>query len=65
MSASNRMASASRRAFLQAAAGLAVSVCRAEPAPPRPEKIIDTHTHFFDPSRPEGVPWPPKNDELL
>mgnify|MGYP001814765854 CR=1 FL=1 len=27
--------------------------------------IIDTHTHFYDPARPEGVPWPPKDNELL
>lgn len=27
--------------------------------------IIDTHTHFYDPSRPQGVPWPPPKDELL
>lgn len=27
--------------------------------------IIDTHTHIYDPSRPEGVPWPPEDDELL
>ena len=27
--------------------------------------IIDTHTHFYDPSRPEGVPWPSANDEVL
>ena len=27
--------------------------------------IIDTHTHFYDPTRPEGVPWPNPNDELL
>ncbi len=27
--------------------------------------IIDTHTHFYDPSRPQGVPWPPKNDPVL
>lgn len=26
---------------------------------------IDTHTHFYDPTRPEGVPWPPKADALL
>lgn len=27
--------------------------------------IIDTHTHFYDPSRPQGVPWPsPKEDWL-
>ena len=27
--------------------------------------IIDTHTHFYDPTRPEGVPWPPADNELL
>lgn len=27
--------------------------------------IIDTHTHFYNPSRPEGVPWPNPNDEIL
>ncbi|MEZ6089279.1 MAG: amidohydrolase family protein [Pirellulaceae bacterium] len=26
--------------------------------------IIDCHTHFYDPSRAEGVPWPPKNSGL-
>lgn len=27
--------------------------------------IIDTHTHFYDPSRPQGVPWPPADSALL
>ncbi len=27
--------------------------------------IVDTHTHFYDPSRPQGVPWPDKNDKVL
>lgn len=27
--------------------------------------IIDTHTHFYDPTRPEGVPWPPADNKLL
>jgi len=27
--------------------------------------IIDTHTHFYDPSRPQGVPWPGPDNELL
>ena len=27
--------------------------------------IIDTHTHFYDPTRPQGVPWPSKENELL
>lgn len=27
--------------------------------------IVDTHTHFYDPSRPQGVPWPGKDDAAL
>jgi L-fuconolactonase len=27
--------------------------------------VIDAHTHFYDPMRPEGVPWPPRKDKLL
>jgi L-fuconolactonase len=27
--------------------------------------VIDTHTHFYDPSRPEGVPWPPREQSRL
>ena len=27
--------------------------------------IIDTHTHFYDPARPEGIPWPGADEELL
>lgn len=27
--------------------------------------IIDTHTHFYDPTRPQGVPFPPADNELL
>ncbi len=27
--------------------------------------IIDTHTHFYDPTRPAGVPWPDPNDDVL
>ena len=27
--------------------------------------MIDTHTHFYDPSRPGGVPWPPADDKVL
>ncbi len=27
-------------------------------------QIIDCHTHFYDPSRPEGVPWPPEDSFL-
>lgn len=27
--------------------------------------IIDTHIHLFDTARPQGVPWPDKNDPIL
>lgn len=27
--------------------------------------ILDTHTHFYDPSRPQGVPWPPASEAWL
>jgi predicted TIM-barrel fold metal-dependent hydrolase len=26
---------------------------------------IDTHTHFYDPNRPQGVPWPSRDDPFL
>jgi len=27
--------------------------------------IVDTHTHFYDPRRPQGIPWPKPTDKLL
>jgi predicted TIM-barrel fold metal-dependent hydrolase len=27
--------------------------------------IVDTHIHLFDTTRPQGVPWPDKNDAVL
>jgi L-fuconolactonase len=30
-----------------------------------PPSIIDTHVHFYDPARPQGVPWPARNDAFL
>jgi len=53
---------------LSAAAGAALAspqrhLHAAEPALPIP--AIDTHTHFYDPTRPEGVPWPGKDSPLL
>ncbi len=50
-----------RREFL---AGLALAPALVAEATDQPQ-IIDTHTHFYDPTRPEGVPWPGKNDKLL
>lgn len=27
--------------------------------------IIDTHIHLYDPTRPQGIPWPDPDDEVL
>ena len=27
--------------------------------------VIDTHIHLYDTSRADGVPWPPKDDQVL
>ncbi len=67
----------SRRAFLttaaRAAAGATIAVwaptarsAASENATPDDRfAVIDTHSHFYDPSRPQGVPWPPRDDKLL
>lgn len=64
-----------RRGFLKSAAGataagvLGPSICRSislNAADKLPASaIIDTHTHFYDPTRPQGVPWPGKDDKTL
>jgi L-fuconolactonase len=66
-----------RRCFLAATvrtvAGVALtgwgSAVRAATNQPAAEAggftLIDTHTHFYDPTRAQGVPWPPRNDKLL
>lgn len=57
-----------RREFLAvtgaAATALAVPSPSLAAADAEPLTIIDTHTHFYDPTRPEGVPWPAKGTSL-
>ena len=60
----------SRRQFLTNAALTSVAMASGavSGAPAKatgPKRIIDTHTHFYDPTRIGGVPWPPKNDPIL
>ena len=56
----------SRRGFLSAASVTTAAVITGCALPAStPAGVIDTHTHFYDPTRPQGVPWPPKNDALL
>src|SRR5262245_27953453 len=49
------------------ATGAAAALSTAWPAYGEESKppIIDCHTHFYDPSRPGGVPWPGKDDKVL
>jgi len=56
--------SSTRRQFL-AATTLASAAACAAPRAAASLTIIDTHTHFYDPTRPGGVPWPGKGDALL
>lgn len=49
-----------RRSFLAAAVTATAALAPAATATP----IIDTHIHLFDPRRPQGVPWPPKDDKV-
>lgn len=52
----------SRREFLLGSLGMlgSATLFAAEPL-----QIVDTHTHFYDPERPQGVPWPGKDDKSL
>lgn len=52
-----------RRRFLQTTAASALFPEIAHAAPPA-TRIIDTHTHFYDPTRPGGVPWPKAGSKL-
>src|SRR5579863_9726720 len=45
---------------MAAGAAFPVATARAASIP-----IIDTHIHLFDPRRPQGVPWPEKENAVL
>lgn len=54
-----------RRSFLSAAAcGTVANAFDVFAGPPANIPIIDTHIHLFDISRPQGVPWPPKDSPI-
>ena len=48
-----------RRSFL-ACAGVAAPLFSSTKG-----RVIDTHIHLFDPTRPQGVPWPPPTARLI
>lgn len=58
--------SLTRRNFLQQTTKLAaVAALPNLPADGALVPAIDTHTHFYDPTRPQGVPWPRPSEKLL
>lgn len=52
--------SVDRRTFIGIAAATALRGAKPASIP-----IIDTHIHLFDPTRPQGVPWPEKSNTVL
>lgn len=56
-----------RRKFLALSAGASLGAgLQAASAAQNPTiPIIDTHIHLFDTNRPQGIPWPDKNDKVL
>lgn len=58
----------SRRDFLSTAAAVGAASLLPGPegyASTLRVPAVDTHTHFYDPARPQGVPWPRASDKLL
>lgn len=55
-----------RRSFLQQTTRLAAAAALPTlPARGALTPAIDTHTHFYDPTRKQGVPWPKPDEKLL
>ncbi len=45
---------------------LLITIGAADERPlPKVKHMIDTHIHLYDPTREDGIPWPPKDDEVL
>lgn len=58
------MTSLTRRTLIQQATAWA-SATVASPDFDQTIRSIDTHIHFYDPTRPQGVPWPKPEEKLL
>lgn len=54
-----------RRTFLSASAAALAAAHVADAAEPGDVPILDTHVHLYDPTRPQGIPWPPKTNTLI
>lgn len=59
------MTNLTRREFLQTTGAITLAATSARAADAPGVAVVDTHTHFYDPTRPQGVPWPGKDDAFL
>jgi len=53
-----------RRHFLQSVAAASFPALAAAVDTEVATRVVDTHTHFYDPTRPQGVPWPTQGTRL-
>jgi predicted TIM-barrel fold metal-dependent hydrolase len=53
-----------RRWMKQVLGGLAAAAATPAPGAAAARRIVDCHTHFYDPTRAGGVPWPPVGTAL-
>lgn len=64
----NLMRTIDRRAFLEASTACVVGIITTEQVEAAETEFVpalDAHTHFYDPTRSQGVPWPGKQDKVL
>ena len=54
-----------RRTFLRYGSALGYAAAGFPAAAAEPSRVVDAHVHFYDPTRPQGVPWPAKNETDL
>lgn len=54
-----------RRTFLSCGSVLACAMAGRGATAASPSRVVDAHVHFYDPTRPQGVPWPSKGETIL
>jgi L-fuconolactonase len=61
------LAGATRRDFIRTSGTIAAAAMAgiSGTAMSSDSEVIDCHTHFYDPGRPQGVPWPDVSDRTL
>jgi L-fuconolactonase len=60
-----RVAALSHQIRRQPAAAAAAAAAAEDASAAQPPAVIDTHTHFYDPTRADGVPWPTAEEDRL